>query len=265
VDSLISSLPPREGQILYIAQVDPHLIGGCEVVLDVDLSSLKLLCDVQHKFLRRLLGVNPSSPLAPLFTELGILPLRFRRIALALCYLAYLVSLPNTHFAHAALCDSMNLHANGSQGWFMDLDWALRNVTADIALLNTGHIPPELVDSLIKSVHKCAASWLDSEIESSVCLHLLHGHLEPVEDKPPRKVIISFRHYLEVPIPKHRLALTRLVLADHPLAVEQLRRASRYHPPVPCDDRLCRLSKQHVETPEHVLVPALCDLQHNFA
>jgi hypothetical protein len=51
MESLISSLPPREGWILYTAQVDPHLIGGCEVVLDVDLSSLKLLCDVQHKFL----------------------------------------------------------------------------------------------------------------------------------------------------------------------------------------------------------------------
>jgi hypothetical protein len=136
-------------------------------------------------------------------------------------------------------------------------------------LLKTAHIPPELVDSLIKSVRKCAASWLDSEIESSVHLYLLHGHLEPVEDKPPRKVIMSFRHHLEVPIPKHRLALTRLVLADHPLAVEQLRRASRYHPPVPRDDRLCRFCKQHVETPEHGLLlchasPALCDLWHNF-
>jgi hypothetical protein len=78
----------------------------------------------------------------------------------------------------------------------------------------------------MKSVCKCAATWLDSEIELSVHLYLLHGHLEPVKDKPPKKVIMSFRHYLEVPIPKHCLALTRL----HPLAVEQLRRASRYHP-----------------------------------
>jgi hypothetical protein len=43
VESLISSLPPKEGQILYTARVDPHLISGCEVVLDVDLPSLKLL------------------------------------------------------------------------------------------------------------------------------------------------------------------------------------------------------------------------------
>jgi hypothetical protein len=74
IESFISSLPPQEGRILYTAWVDPHLIGGCEVVLDVDLVSL---CDVQHKFLHCLLEVNASFPLAPLFTELGIFPLRF--------------------------------------------------------------------------------------------------------------------------------------------------------------------------------------------
>jgi hypothetical protein len=106
VESLITALPPKEGRILYTARVDPHLINGCEVVLDVDMSALKLLCDVQHKFLRRLLGVNASSPLAPLFTEVGIMPLRFRRIILAIRHLAYLVSLPPTHLTHAVLIDS---------------------------------------------------------------------------------------------------------------------------------------------------------------
>jgi hypothetical protein len=40
------------------------------------------------------------------------------------------VSLPNTHLAHAALCDSMDLYADHHQGWFMDLDWALRYILA---------------------------------------------------------------------------------------------------------------------------------------
>jgi hypothetical protein len=106
----------------------------------------------------------------------------------------------------------------------------LQNVSPDITLPKAAHIQPELVDRLMNSVHKCAASWLDSEIESSVHLYLLHGHLEPVEDRPPKKVIMPFN--LQVSVPKHHLAMTRLVLADHPLAVEQLRRASRYHPPL---------------------------------
>ena len=74
----------------------------------------------------------------------------------------------------------------------MDLDWALWNVSPDITLPNAAHFQPELVDSLMKSVHKCVASWLDREIESSVRLYLLHGRLEPVEDKPPNEVIMSF-------------------------------------------------------------------------
>ena len=173
------------------------------------------------------------------------------------------MSLPNTHFA--ALCDAMDLHANGYQGWFMDLDWALQNVSPDITLRNTAHLQPELVDSLINSVCRCAASWLDREIDSSVRLYLLHGCLEPVDGKLPKKVIMCLRHYLQVPIPKHHLALTRLVLADHPLAMEQLRRASRYNPPIPHACHLRRLCRQDVETPEHVLLlcnasSALCDL-----
>ena len=47
----------------------------------------------------RIMQRAASSPLAPLFTELGILLLRFGRIILALRYLAYLVSFPNVHYA----------------------------------------------------------------------------------------------------------------------------------------------------------------------
>ena len=34
-------LPPWEAKKLYMAQIDPHLIHGYEVILDVDLPSLK--------------------------------------------------------------------------------------------------------------------------------------------------------------------------------------------------------------------------------
>jgi hypothetical protein len=40
-----------------------------------------------------------------------------------------------------------------------------------------------------------------------------------------------------------------LLLADHPLAVEQLHCGSRYHPLVPHLSRLCRLCMQSMETP----------------
>jgi hypothetical protein len=121
---------------------------------------------------------------------------------------------------------------------------------------------PEDVKNLVDSVRRHASVWLDNEVESSVRLYLLHGRLEPVK-------VLRLRHYLEVSVPLHRHTLTRLLLADHPLAVEQLRRASRYHAPVPYNLRLCRLCRLKVETPEHVLLlctrsEALCDLRLEF-
>jgi hypothetical protein len=67
----------------------------------------------------------------------------------------------------------------------------------------------------------CWVAW-QGDTKVSVCLHLLLGCLEPVKDKLPHRIIMFFRHYLEVPIPKHCHAMTRHVLADPPLALEQL-------------------------------------------
>jgi hypothetical protein len=97
---------------------------------------------------RRLLGVNASSPLAPLLTSFSNLK--------ALRY----------------LCRSLCMCGSAVQ---MDLDWILRNATLQISL-------PKMVESLLKSVRKCAAEWLDNQVESSVSPYLLHGRLESVKD-----------------------------------------------------------------------------------
>jgi hypothetical protein len=39
MESIIGTLPPWEAKKLYMAQIDPHLIHGYEVILDVDLSA----------------------------------------------------------------------------------------------------------------------------------------------------------------------------------------------------------------------------------
>ena len=54
--------------------------------------------------------------------------------------------------------------------------------------------------------------------------------------------VISMRRYLmDVPVPKFRIAVTRLMASEHPLAVERLRYNERYRPHVPRQWRLCRL------------------------
>ncbi|KAJ7022997.1 hypothetical protein C8F04DRAFT_932021, partial [Mycena alexandri] len=84
VESYIGTLPPKEGRLLYMACIDAHLVSGADVVIDSNPKSVELLEKVQTAFLRRLLGLGAYSMRAPLFTELGLIPVSYRRIILAL-------------------------------------------------------------------------------------------------------------------------------------------------------------------------------------
>ena len=90
----IGSLPVREGLVLYMARADCYLVSGCELALDTSADLLAELQDAQHSFLRRLLGLNPCSMLALLFTETGQMPVRIRRLLLALGRLKYMRKAP---------------------------------------------------------------------------------------------------------------------------------------------------------------------------
>ncbi|KAK6974192.1 hypothetical protein R3P38DRAFT_2399045, partial [Favolaschia claudopus] len=96
-------LPPEVGRQLYYALVDCHLTHGCDVAIDVDETSFALLNGINLVILRRILGVGKRSGIAQLYSELGIYPLRVRRVLLALRYLAYLRDQPESHFAWKAL------------------------------------------------------------------------------------------------------------------------------------------------------------------
>ena len=118
-------LPQKEGKMLYIARVNPILTFRCEVVLNVEETSIQKLKDVQHLFIRCLLGVGPCSMLATLFTETGIMPLRFHCAMLAIGYLIYLLQLPHSHYAYAALQESKSLLSGGFSCWIGDLNWVI--------------------------------------------------------------------------------------------------------------------------------------------
>ena len=97
--------------------------------------------------------------------------------------------------------------------------------------------------------------WLQDAIDSSDKLYLIQGRIETQKDKPPTQIISKMRHYLSmVKTQKHREALTSLLLSTHQLAVEILRYVDHAYQPVPRADRLCRLCKDEIETPEHALL-----------
>ncbi|KAJ7451572.1 hypothetical protein FB451DRAFT_1051190 [Mycena latifolia] len=137
----------------------------------------------------------------------------------------------------------------------MDVAYALQKLPVPIQLPPLPELSPEKCVGLAKSVRIAALKQLDAEVSASTCLYMLHDRREPLEDEPAKKITAVLRHYLVLVVnPKHRKALTRLLVSQHPLAVERMRYKQRYHRViVPRDERLCRFGCNTVETLEHAL------------
>src|ERR1700743_3874466 len=78
--------------------------------------------------LRRILGLGSRSGLPQLYSELGIYPLRVRRLELALRYLHYVLTLPTSHLVHKALEVSDWLRGNQFPSWMGDLAIVMRDL-----------------------------------------------------------------------------------------------------------------------------------------
>ena len=67
-EDMVGTVPMSVGVKLYMMRIDPHPVFGCDVVLEVEDRLVDALQRVQQRFLRRLLGLNPSSICGVLFT-----------------------------------------------------------------------------------------------------------------------------------------------------------------------------------------------------
>ncbi|KAJ7482008.1 hypothetical protein FB451DRAFT_974399, partial [Mycena latifolia] len=189
--SMIGCLPPFDGIRMYDARIDPHLTFGCE--------------------------------------------LSYRRPFLALGYLIYLITLPPNHLANAAYLDSLVLSNSGHPCWITDLQFVLQSLPVPI-ILSSKELDVDKVVEIRKSVLAACEKWLgnltslltDSLARSSSRLPFIQGRLERNDEGKFVQMAIKFRHYLRVPVPAHRKALTRLLLSSHILAIEILRYEERY-------------------------------------
>ncbi|KAJ6625097.1 hypothetical protein B0H10DRAFT_2316634 [Mycena sp. CBHHK59/15] len=118
-----------------MAQVDCYLTSGCEISIDVDNALLKELVDVQHMFLRSLVGLNSHSMLAVLFMETGQMLIRIHRLILALGRLQYMLSVNQDRVVHLALLDSVAQFCQGQLDWALDLSIMLLRLPQPIQQL----------------------------------------------------------------------------------------------------------------------------------
>jgi hypothetical protein len=225
-DRFVGHLPSWDARTLYMARVDRSLLtSGCDVCLDVDLKSLKLLKKFRLRCFRRMLGVGSRSLRAVLFSATGIRPIKYRRVYLALKSLCHLLKLDDKRPAWNGLQESFTLACENQISWMNDLRTVLSRLYIPVDL----NIQPELdvatVEIAMKEVKKSMEAWIDNEIESSSRVRdLLFGRLE--KDKETGTFVkksLGFRHYLRAKQPEHRKALTKMVLSSHSLAIERHR------------------------------------------
>ncbi|KAJ7456855.1 hypothetical protein B0H11DRAFT_2243748 [Mycena galericulata] len=192
--------------------------------------------------------------LAVLFTETGLMPIRIRRLLLALARLRYMVGLGEERIVRSALLDSVDLFTNGFSGWAGDVAIMLRTLPTPIRMTAADFLSPLSIDAIIKKVMEVVDADLQFDVDFLQKTHLLRNRLETVEETLTL-VTRRRRHYLTmVMIPAHRKALTRLLLSDHNLSVERLRYPARYRLAIPREERLCRFCRDGVEDEVHSLL-----------
>jgi hypothetical protein len=235
-----------------MARVDPHLISACEVVLDVTSRLVAKLEKPQKCYLRRLLGLHPRSMRAILFTETGLLPIRYRRAILALHHAKYWARLPDGYYAKAAYMSSLRLSNSGNISWASDIRVVLSSLPIPVACTVSSLESHDSIDELISAVKLSCETSMQTELDRAERTYLLRNRLETDEDGKLRTVVLRFRHYLRLISVPHRKAFTRFLLSDHDLAVEALRypgRNRKYH--IPRAWRLCRFCYLDVEDESH--------------
>jgi hypothetical protein len=269
--AIFGKLPPPQAKTIYTARIDPHLTGGAELSPNIDPKAFKYLYKVHVRFLRKTLALNDRSMVAPLLSELGLMQLDYRHLIFQLRFLRGLVFQPKSAFARAALEDSTDLWSSGSPGWVADLHKVLQKLLPPLSLpsppilLGNNQAALNAVNLLIKDVTRASKLDLQTQIEGSDRLYLLHGRLEPLDDGEYKSIISCMRHYLRVSVRNHRESITQLLLGDHCLASEVLRRQKGRKEgrlePVPRRLRLCRMCRKEIETPEHALLTCMGDVR----
>ncbi|KAF5334783.1 hypothetical protein D9611_012913 [Ephemerocybe angulata] len=258
---MLGSLDPWDARKLYMGLVDPHLTHGCEVIIDTAPSakSLAQLESVFNRLIRRFLGLHARAFVAVLSSEMGIIPLRYRRLLIALGFLLYLLRLPDHRYAKLALRDSIDLLASGKSGWFSDLLHSLQTLPIPVNVPDPLRIDVDMVEDIRERVRASMTAFIIQETNRISSLYLLKDRLEPGErgGDPPRVIPIKFRHYLSViTYRKDRVALTKILTGCHELAVERLKWARNADGEKVFDrlQRLCRFCKHKAESPEHALL-----------
>jgi hypothetical protein len=188
----VGPLPAWGSRTLYMARVDPYLTFGCEVCLDIEEKSLKLLEKVQLKFLRRMLGMGSRSMKAVSFSETGIWPIKYRRVYLALKNLCYWIGLDHNRPAWNGLQESLSLAHAKKISWVNDLRIILSRLFVPVELDISGPLQISLIGETMKLVKLSMEAWEERNPPVHLCTPLVvrsHEILRTLVSPPELRTI----------------------------------------------------------------------------
>ncbi|TFK79730.1 hypothetical protein K466DRAFT_505100 [Polyporus arcularius HHB13444] len=263
LESRVGTIPPVSIISMYKALIEPHLVYGCEAALDVRPLSLKPLLNVQSMYLCRSLGLGPRSQLAPLYTETGVWPIRYRWVYLTLWWLRYVVR-DRPPLPLAAVREAWQLAQDHHSSWWGDLCLSLLELPVAV-LVQIEEMPTvDSVYSALAQVELPLTRHLFDSVMLSERLPILQARFRRLSSPVTLSHVCRQRPYLSVSHPKHREALVHLISSDHPLGVETGRRQGWE---IPRHCRVCRFCRRRgaVEDEVHALLacedPRLADLR----
>ncbi|KAJ3911605.1 hypothetical protein F5877DRAFT_55126, partial [Lentinula edodes] len=208
------------------------------------------------------LRVSKQSIFAILFTELGIEPIQYQCLGLALSYLQSLLIQPDHYVVRDAFTHLLHLAQSGHATWVNDLQSTLSKLPIPVHCTVDELTDADNLVWLRKDIRHLCEQSLTGDIQASVHVHLLHNRLESWEDGQQLHTspIFTLRAYLDViKIPKHQHAFTQLITSSHALSIEHLQYEEQYCSPIPWVWRLCHFCRGAVEDECHALM--VCEAQ----
>lgn len=177
---------------------------------------------------------------------------------MAIGYLIYLLRLPWTHYAYAALQESRSLLESGWSCWIADLNWVINTLPRPGRNVRRVNVD-EMGEEQLLSLQTTLIEWCDEDLRRAIMTSpkcsLIAGRMELGVNGVMTRVSRKLCHYLALPIvPAHRKAFISIMFSSHELAVERLRWKERYRGPVPREWRLCRFCRSSVEDEVHALL-----------
>ncbi|KAK7023212.1 reverse transcriptase domain-containing protein [Favolaschia claudopus] len=166
------------------------------------------------------------------------MPIRARRLILALGRLQYMSGIRGNRTIRDAFIDSVALFAEGKSGWAGDMAIVLGRLPTPVLVTPADFLCPDSILAIQKRVVEVVDGHLQMQTDVSYRSILLHHRLELMNDALTT-VTRRRRHYLTL---VHHRALT-------------LPRANkRYRLSIPREERLCRFCQLEVEDEVHALL-----------